>query len=207
MSKHGTLYVIAAPSGGGKTSLVNALVAGESNIKISVSYTTRPPRPGEENGVQYHFIDDVEFKCMVHDREFLEYAEVFGFNYGTSRRWIAETLEQGTDIILEIDWQGARQIGQLFHHVKSIFILPPSLEVLRQRLESRQQDSKEVIDARMAQAIDEMSHYNEFTYLLVNDDFEMALADLRSIVRAERLKRRYQEQKLSSLLEKLQKSS
>ena len=203
MSKYGTLYVIAAPSGCGKTSLVHALVKGEDNIEISVSHTTRVPRPGEEDGADYHFIDEATFKQMVVAKDFLEYATVFGHSYGTSRQWIADTLDRGTDVILEIDWQGARQIGRLFHHVKSVFVLPPSREVLRQRLESRKQDSVEIIDGRMQQAISEMSHYNEFTYLVVNDDFDQALDDLRSILHSERLKRNYQEPKLAGLLEHL----
>lgn len=197
--------MIAAPSGCGKTSLVHALVTSEEDIKVSVSYTTRPSRPGEESGVQYHFVDEATFQKMVDDQEFLEYAEVFGHHYGTSRKWIADTLAQGTDVILEIDWQGARQIGHLFHHVKSVFIVPPSLESLRSRLESRQQDSESVINARMEKAIEEMSHFNEFGYLVVNDEFDQALAELRSIVGSERLKRCYQEQKLSALLANLLK--
>lgn len=203
MNNYGTLYVIAAPSGGGKTSLVNALIDSEESVKISVSHTTRPMRPGEKDGEHYHFIDDDTFKRMIQEQEFIEYAEVFGHCYGTSRKWLMSQLDQGIDVILEIDWQGARQVGQLFHHVKSIFILPPSLETLRQRLESRKQDSPEVIDARMQQAIAEMSHHNEFAYLVVNEDFDLALADLRAILHAERLKRRYQERKLAKLLANL----
>lgn len=203
MSKYGTLYIVAAPSGAGKTSLVNALVADDDALKLSVSYTTRPSRPGEQDGVQYHFVTEDTFAHMVKEQLFLEYAEVFGHHYGTSRQWIADTLEQQQDVILEIDWQGARQVGQIFHHVKPIFILPPSLEVLRQRLEARRQDSMAVIESRMRQAIDEMSHYNEFEYLVVNDNFEQALADLRAIVKSERLKRRYQQYNLAPLLVQL----
>ena len=204
-NQQGVLYVVAAPSGCGKTSLVHALVSSEENIQISVSHTTRPPRPGEKTGVEYHFIDDAQFQRMIDDKAFLEYAEVFGHFYGTSRQWIADTLEKGTDVILEIDWQGARQVGQLFHHVKSIFIVPPSLETLRSRLEARQQDSQEVINGRMDKAIEEMSHFKEFTYLVVNDVFEQTLEQLRSIVTAERLKCRYQEDNLAPLLAKLLK--
>lgn len=203
MSKYGTLYVIAAPSGCGKTSLVHALVKGEDNIEISISHTTRAPRPGEQDGVDYYFIDESTFEKMVEAKDFLEYATVFGHSYGTSRQWIAATLDRGTDVILEIDWQGARQVGRLFHHVKSIFILPPSREALRQRLEARKQDSADIIEERMRQAIAEMSHYNEFTYLVVNDDFDRALNDLRSILHSERLKRNYQQPKLAKLLEHL----
>lgn len=203
MNKYGTLYIVAAPSGAGKTSLVNALVAGDDALKVSISYTTRPPRPGEQDGVQYHFVTEDTFAHMVKEQLFLEYAEVFGYHYGTSRQWIADRLEQQQDVILEIDWQGARQVGQIFHHVKPIFILPPSLEVLRERLESRKQDSLTVIEARMCQAIDEMSHYNEFEYLVVNDHFDQALADLQAIVKSERLKRRYQQHNLVSLLQQL----
>ncbi len=200
MSKQSILYVVAAPSGGGKTSLVNALVQSEKDIRISVSYTTRPPRPGEKEGLDYHFIDEPTFRRMIEDGVFLEYAEVFGYLYGTSKQWIVEQLTQGIDVVLEIDWQGARQIARLFHHLKLIFILPPSLDVLRKRLETRKQDSPEVIQQRMQQAITEMSHYREFGYLIVNDDFDVALANLRAILHAERLKRSYQEEKLSELL-------
>jgi guanylate kinase len=203
LSNEGTLYVIAAPSGCGKTSLVHALVKSEEGIEISVSHTTRPPRPGEQDGVDYNFVDEAAFKKMIDDKDFLEYAEVFGHHYGTSREWIAETLEKGIDVILEIDWQGARQIGQLFHHVKPIFIIPPSREALQKRLELRKQDSEEVIQGRMQQAISEMTHYNEFRYLIVNDDFDRALDDLRCILHAERLKRRHQAPKLKELLQHL----
>lgn len=203
MSSEGTLYVIAAPSGCGKTSLVHALVDGEDDIEISVSHTTRPPRPGEKDGVDYNFVDEATFQKMIENKDFLEYAEVFGHHYGTSREWIMQTLEKGIDVILEIDWQGARQIGQLFHHVKPIFILPPSLETLRQRLESRKQDSEDVIEGRMQQAISEMSHYHEFRYLVINDDFDRALDDLLCIVRSERLKRHHQAPKLKDLLRHL----
>lgn len=203
MNKHGTLYVVAAPSGCGKTSLVAALVERFKGLQISISYTTRDQRPGEENGVHYHFVSEDAFQNMIQKQDLLEYAKVFNHMYGTSRSWVAEQLDRGIDVILEIDWQGGRQIGQLFHHVKTIFVLPPSLETLRERLENRQQDTKTVIDQRMAQAIEEMSHYNEFTYLVVNDDFEQALDDLSSIVRAERLKSRYQAKNQADLLAKL----
>lgn len=203
MNKYGTLYVVAAPSGCGKTSLVAALIERFEGLQISISYTTRTQRPGEEDGVHYHFVSDEQFQTMVQEQDFLEYAKVFNHMYGTSRSWVSAQLEKGIDVILEIDWQGGRQIGQLFHHVKTIFVLPPSLETLRERLEKRQQDSAEVIDQRMAQAIEEMSHYNEFTYMVVNDDFEQALEDLSSIVRAERLKSRYQAKNQADLLAKL----
>ncbi len=203
MSNDGTLYVIAAPSGCGKTSLVHALVKNEKNIEISVSYTTRPARPGEQNGVDYHFVDDATFTKMIEDNDFLEYAQVFDYQYGTSRQWIIDTLNRGVDVILEIDWQGARQVGRLFHHIKSIFIIPPSRTALRQRLQMRKQDSEEVIERRMQQAISEMSHYHEFRYLIVNDEFERALDDLRCIVHAERLKQLYQVPALADLLESL----
>ena len=205
MNKYGTLYIVAAPSGAGKTSLVNALVAGDEALKISISYTTRPPRPGEQDGVEYHFVSESTFGYMIKEQVFLEYAQVFGHYYGTSKQWIADTLEQEQDVILEIDWQGARQVGQIFHHVKTVFILPPSLETLYYRLEKRQHDSKDTIDARLRHAIDEMSHYNEFEYLVVNDNFDAALADLRAIVTSERLKRRYQQKNLTALLEQLLK--
>lgn len=203
MNKYGTLYVVAAPSGCGKTSLVAALIERFKRLQISISYTTRPQRPGEENGVHYHFVTEDKFQAMIQEQDFLEYAQVFNHMYGTSRSWVAEQLDQGTDVILEIDWQGGRQIGQLFHHVKTIFVLPPSLATLRERLEKRQQDSKAVIDQRMDQAIQEMSHFNEFTYMVVNDDFDQALEDLASIVNAERLKSRYQAKNQADLLAKL----
>jgi guanylate kinase len=193
MSKQrGTLYVIAAPSGGGKTSLVNALVRSLPNLVISVSYTTRPKRPNEENGIHYWFIAEAEFQRMINEGVLLEHALVFGYHYGTSRSWVEHQLEQGIDVILEIDWQGARQIRQQFAQIETIFILPPSLEQLKDRLENRNQDHAEVISRRLEAATEEMSHCDEFDYLIINDDFDAALRDLQAIIRSRRLTKQYQ---------------
>lgn len=183
----GTLYIISAPSGGGKTSLVNALVASMNNLFISISYTTRPIRPGEQNGVNYNFVTSTQFQELLKKNTFLEHAKVFNHDYGTSRDWVEQQLQQGRDVILEIDWQGAQQIRQNFKQCVSIFILPPSREVLRNRLLNRAQDDTQVIEQRMAQARNEMSHYNEFDYLIINDVFENALFDLKAIIRSRRL--------------------
>lgn len=203
MSSTGTLYVVAAPSGGGKTSLLNALVGAFDQLRISVSHTTRPPRPGEEEGVSYYFTSEANFQTLIAKHAFLEYAEVFGHWYGTEKQWIIDQLAAGTDVILEIDWQGARQICQQFPQTVTIFILPPSCAALHERLERRQQDKENVIEQRMSQAMNEMSHYHEFDYLIVNDDFAVALEDLKSILRARRLRRDYQTEKLTHLLAEL----
>jgi len=200
LSKEGVLFVVAAPSGGGKTSLVNALVARFDHLKISISYTTRPSRPGDVDGEDYRFVDEAEFQKMVGEKAFLEHAEIYGHHYGTSHRWVLKQLEKGVDVILEIDWQGARQIRQLFPSTVSIFILPPSREVLRERLQHRKQDDSEAIEERLVSAVGEMAHYHEFDYLIVNDDFDTALADLSHIVQAQRLQCGRQRQKLSVLL-------
>ncbi len=184
----GNFYILAAPSGAGKTSLVKALAKSMDNFKISISHTTRPPRPGEQDGVDYHFIDDAQFKQMVAEKKFLEHAEVFGCCYGTSHEWVLQQLDKGIDILLEIDWQGARQIRQEFPAAVSIFVLPPSMSVLRERLEQRNQDNSAIITQRMAQAQTEMMHYHEFDYLVINDDFDVAFDDVRSIVQSKRLK-------------------
>lgn len=199
----GTLYVIAAPSGAGKTSLVDALVKSLDNIKISVSYTTRPKRPLEEEGLNYHFVSAVEFEKMIAAHQFLEHANVFGNHYGTGKAWVEQQLQAGFDVILEIDWQGAQQIRKLFPRCVGIFILPPSLAILRQRLEVRNQDSEAVINERLAEAKTEMSHYAEFDYLLFNDVFAEALADLQVIVQAQRLRQPLQAQRHTMLLEGL----
>ncbi len=202
----GTLYVIAAPSGGGKTSLVNALVKTLPDIRISVSHTTRPKRPGEEHGVHYWFVPSApEFEEMIAEGIFLEHAQVFNYYYGTSGHWVEENLREGIDIILEIDWQGAQQIRKKFPHSVSIFILPPSLDLLRERLLSRNQDHPEVIERRLTAASSEMSHYHEFDYLVINDVFDLALADLQTIVRANRLMTNRQAFKHRELLENLLK--
>ena len=196
----GTLFVISAPSGAGKTSLVKALVAADAEIQVSVSYTTRAPRPGEVDGRDYHFVDRDTFLAMVAADEFLEHACVFDNYYGTSRAAVLARLEAGQDVILEIDWQGARQVRALAPAAVGIFVLPPSVDVLRQRLQARRQDPPEVIERRMRGALCEMSHYDEYDYLIVNDDFDAAVADLRAIVRARRLRTAVQSRFHASLL-------
>ena len=178
------LFVIAAPSGGGKTSLIAALLKRDDRVSLSVSHTTRPPRPGEIDGVHYHFVDEPTFLERVEKGAFLEHARVFDHWYGTSRESVEDILDSGRDVLLDIDWQGARQIKQNFPDCCTIFILPPSLETLRLRLSNRAQDSEEVIDRRMRAARAELSHGGEFDFLIVNDDFDQALADLHSIVRS-----------------------
>ncbi len=187
---NGNLFILAAPSGAGKSSLIRALLARHSNdsMQVSVSCTTRAPRPGEENGVHYHFLSEAAFKQKIENHEFYEWAHVFGNYYGTSRTYIEETLAQGIDVFLDIDWQGARQVREAHPSAQSIFIVPPSLTILEERLRSRGQDTDEVICGRMAKAQAEMSHYHEFDYLLVNDKFEQTLAQLEHIVFAQRLK-------------------
>lgn len=204
MSK-GTLYIISAPSGAGKTSLVKQLVAGSDSITVSVSHTTRPMRPGEENGVDYHFVAEQEFLSMVGHGAFLEHAQVFDNYYGTSQQHVEQQLLDGRDVILEIDWQGARQVRKLIQDSLSIFILPPSRQALRERLESRGQDDEQVIQRRMQDAVNEMSHYAEFDYLVVNDIFEDALQDLKCIFSANRLKQVRQECNIQNLLIELMK--
>jgi len=198
MSK-GTLFVIAAPSGAGKTSLVKALIEQTPNLIVSVSHTTRKPRPGEENGVHYNFTDQKTFLGMVEKAEFLEHAQVFDNFYGTSQKWVEQRLAAGDDVILEIDWQGARQVRKIMECV-GIFILPPSRHTLEERLRSRGQDSEDIIARRMRDAVSEISHYAEFDYLVVNDNFDVALADLTAIVRASRCGELVQAKKLGSLL-------
>jgi len=197
----GSLYVVVAPSGAGKTSLVAGLLEQERNVKLSISYTTRAPRVGEENGRDYHFIDRASFEKMIAAGDFLEYADVYGNYYGTSRRWIESELEGDHDVLLEIDWQGARQVKKLFPHMAGIFILPPSFAELRRRLQGRGKDSPEAIERRMASAREEISHVLEFEYIIVNERFEAALADLVSIVRAARVSRAQQAIRLARLIE------
>ncbi|EWC43176.1 guanylate kinase [Pseudomonas stutzeri] len=196
----GTLYIVSAPSGAGKTSLVKALIDAQPQVRVSVSHTTRAMRPGEVDGVNYHFVSREEFLARLERNEFLEHAEVFGNLYGTSQRWLEETLAEGFDLILEIDWQGAQQVRRLMPQAKSVFILPPSQEALRQRLNNRGQDSDEIIEKRMREAVSEMSHYVEYDYLVINDDFAHALIDLQSIFRANQLKQRNQQQRHARLL-------
>ncbi len=199
----GTLYIVSAPSGAGKTSLVKALLDAQPQVRVSVSHTTRPMRPGEVDGVNYHFVSREAFLERLQDDEFLEHAEVFGNLYGTSQRWVEQTLEEGYDLILEIDWQGAQQVRRLMPQAKSIFILPPTQEALRQRLTNRGQDSDEVIDKRMREAVSEMTHYVEYDYLVINDDFAHALIDLQAIFRANQLLQPTQQQRFEGLLAQL----
>jgi guanylate kinase len=184
--KQGTLFIISAPSGAGKTSLVGEILSRSDNIQASVSHTTRERRSGEEDGVNYHFVNQPEFLKMVDEDSFLEHAEVFGNHYGTSESWVRMTLELGIDVILEIDWQGAEQARKHFPSSQSIFILPPSKQALQERLTLRGQDNKEVIDRRIAAATQEMSHYIDADYLIINDDFETARTQLESIITAQR---------------------
>jgi len=199
----GTLYIVSAPSGAGKTSLVKALVDAQPQVRVSVSHTTRTMRPGEVDGVNYHFVSREDFLARLERNEFLEHAEVFGNLYGTSQRWLEDTLAEGFDLILEIDWQGAQQVRRLMPQAKSIFILPPTQEALRQRLNNRGQDSDEIIDKRMREAVSEMSHYVEYDYLVINDDFAHALIDLQSIFRANQLIQKTQQQRHARLLGEL----
>ena len=183
----GNLYVVAAPSGAGKTTLVRLLLEGELDVQLSVSYTTRDPRPGEADGREYHFVDTAEFRAMIERHEFLEWAEVHGNFYGTSKKWIADQLAGGHDVLLEIDWQGAQQVRSLFTEAIGIFILPPSMEELTRRLTGRGTDSAAVISRRLAAAQAEMRHVAEFDYVIINDQLDQALDDLRAVVRASRL--------------------
>jgi len=183
----GSLFIVSAPSGAGKTSLIKALLDSMPGITVSVSHTTRAPRQGEENGVHYHFVDVERFVQMQSQGQFLEHAKVFDNYYGTSKTSVEDTLNQGMDVILEIDWQGARQVRQQFAGCQSIFILPPSRQTLLERLTSRGQDDQTIIDRRMRDAVNEISHYQEFDYLVVNDDFDLALSQLSAIITALRL--------------------
>ncbi|WP_019603688.1 guanylate kinase [Teredinibacter turnerae] len=203
MLSTGTLYTVSAPSGAGKTSLVKAVVDAVDNLLVSVSHTTRAQRPGEVDGINYHFVDRTQFEQMVENGDFLEHAQVFTNAYGTSKNWVLETLGSGKDVILEIDWQGAHQVRQLIPSAVSLFILPPSRETLRQRLTGRGQDDDSVIDARMAEAESEMSHYGEADYLVVNDNFNIALNEFRAIIIANRLTLEKQRLRHQSLLNNL----
>ena len=199
----GTLYVISAPSGAGKTSLVKALLEKTAGIGVSVSHTTRVKREGEQDGVDYHFIEKTVFKKMVEESAFLEHAQVFDNYYGTAVANIESTLKQGEDVILEIDWQGAEQVRKQLPYSVNIFILPPSQSALEERLRGRGQDSDEIIARRMRDAKSETSHYSEYDYLVVNDDFDDALIELKSIVLARRCRYEAQSLRLTPLLKEL----
>ena len=199
----GCLFVISAPSGAGKTTLTRMLLAADPAIKLSISHTTRSPRPGEQDGREYHFVDVPTFEAMRDAGDFLEWAQVHGNYYGTSRRWIATQRLQGCDVLLEIDWQGAQQVRKVFSDPVGIFILPPSVEALRERLIGRGQDSEEVIARRVAAARAEMIHVSEFDYVIINKDLARALADLQTVVGAARLSCAAQQARQSALFSDL----
>lgn len=196
----GTLFVVSAPSGAGKTSLVRALLERDPQVRLSVSHTTRTQRPAERDGDHYHFVDTRTFDAMRANDAFLEHAQVFGNSYGTSRESVEKRLARGIDVVLEIDWQGARQIRKQLSGIVGIFILPPSLEQLRARLQSRGQDDAETIARRMQAAVQEISHYQEYDYLIVNDDFNTACLELSAIVTSQRLGQAAQAKRLHDLL-------
>lgn len=202
MSK-GILYTVSAPSGAGKTSLVQALVDSNPEVCVSVSHTTRDKRPSEVDGVDYHFTGHDEFAAMLERGDFLEHAQVFGNLYGTSQQWVEQTLRSGMDVILEIDWQGAEQVRRLMPDTVSLFILPPSLPCLRQRLTGRGQDGEAVIAARMEEAINEISHYVEADYLIINDDFTVALAQFQALITSQHLRQQCQAERNRELLSAL----
>ncbi|MGJ7547311.1 guanylate kinase [Pseudomonas alloputida] len=199
----GTLYIVSAPSGAGKTSLVTALIKADPRVSVSVSHTTRAMRPGEEHGVNYHFVSHDDFKGLIAKGDFLEHAEVFGNFYGTSRSALQEVLDRGNDLILEIDWQGAQQVRKLMPEARSVFILPPSQQALRERLDGRGQDSEEIIAGRMKEAVSEMEHYDEYEYVIINDDFGVALEELKAVFVANRLLLSKQQQRYGGLLKEL----
>ncbi len=202
-TRPGLLFIVSAPSGAGKTSLVKTLIASEPELEVSISHTTRPRRAGERDGVDYYFVDKTSFEALIAQGGFLEYAQVFDHFYGTSRYWVSEQLDQGRDVILEIDWQGAHQVRAAMPEAISIFILPPSCQALEQRLRGRGRDTEETIKRRMWDASNEISHYAEYDYLVVNDDFHCALAELQAIIRASRLRIDVQRCALAPLLQDL----
>ena len=199
----GNLYVVAAPSGGGKTSLVRALLEREPDIRLSVSYTTRPPRPGETDGADYHFVDETRFLALKNTGEFLEHAHVHGNWYATSATWLVRQIAAGHDVLLEIDWQGAQQVRKLIPSTVRIFILPPTLALLRHRLEKRGQDTPAVIARRLEAAREEMRHCADFDYVIINQDFAAAIDDLAAIVRASRLRAAPQQTRHAGLIASL----
>lgn len=202
MNTKGIIYIIAAASGTGKTSLTQALTATVKNIKNSISYTTRSIRPGEAENQDYFFVDPKTFESLIKQKEFLEYAKVFGHYYGTSRQWVETQLDEGTDIILDIDWQGAQQIRKQISCV-SIFLLPPSRNELRLRLEKRKRENAKIIEDRMTAASSEIIHCKEFDYIVINDKFETALEDLKSIIHSRRLRCEHQTKKYDMLIKEL----
>lgn len=202
-SDHGTLYIVSAPSGAGKTSLLKALLEDAEGIGLSISHTTRDMRPGEQDGVHYHYVDQATFTQMIADGAFLEHARVFDNYYGTSQAAVVAQLASGQDVILEIDWQGAQQVRKHFPKAVGIFILPPSKTALRERLTDRGQDDTAIIDRRMRDAEAEMSHYLEFDFVVVNDDFDTALAELRAIITSQRLVIFRQQTRLQGLIKGL----
>jgi guanylate kinase len=204
MADVGNLYVISAPSGTGKTTLVKSLVESLPLITVSISHTTREKRPAEVHGTNYYFISDDEFKKMIGQQDFLEYATIFTHLYGTSKRWVKQTLNQGIDVILEIDWQGHQQIKSLFEKMISIFILPPSINDLRNRLVNRQQDNANIISQRLSDVKETINHITDYDYVVINDDFSQALHDLKMIVETGRLLRTRQTAKYQTLLQDLQ---
>jgi guanylate kinase len=199
----GSLYIISAPSGAGKTSLVRQLLNETADLSVSVSHTTRPMRSGETEGKDYFFVSVETFRSMIENGDFLEFAQVFDNFYGTSQQAVETDLNNGLDVILEIDWQGAQQVRKMLPEAKSIFILPPSVEVLQQRLRKRGQDSEETIARRMTDAAAEITHYAEFDYLIVNDDFYQAFSELKSIIISQRLLQNRQQVVLQDLLTEL----
>lgn len=199
----GNIFIVSAPSGAGKTSLVKALLEADHQVKLSVSYTTRAPRPGEVEGAHYHFVSMDDFMAMLNRGDFLESAEVYGNRYGTSQRWIEAQVATGVDILLEIDWQGAAQVRKLMPQAISIFVLPPSPAALRERLTGRGQDSEQIIAGRLAAAREDMSHVSEFDYVIINDDFTAAVLELQAVVKASRLTLSKQMAKNGALIESL----
>ncbi len=199
----GTLYIVSAPSGAGKTSLMKALLESTDDLCLSVSFTTRPMRPGEVDGEDYNFVDVATFRTMIADGGLLEYADVFGNYYGTSRQWVESQLAQGVDVILEIDWQGAEQVRGKASGCVGIFIFPPSRQELEKRLRGRGQDSDEVIARRLGEAVTEMRQYESYDYVVVNDEFDVALRDLQAIVRARRQRLEVQRHRYASMIGEL----
>lgn len=209
----GNLFILSAPSGAGKSSLIKALLEKHAAdekanhpIQVSVSHTTRAPRPGEVDGVHYHFVSVEEFKNLIEQGVFFEWAEAFGNFYGTSKRTIEETLEHGVDVLLDIEWQGARQVKQQIPDAATIFIAPPSKDELRSRLTNRQQDSAKEISNRMSKAVSEISHFNEFDFIVVNDDFDVALSEIDAIVNTHRLQKKRQVIRQAALFDDLLQS-